>query len=189
MDAGQLETVNFATGALDFDGVEPSLGMELLSIYWTRQPHAGLIVYRTVFMRDMACGGPYFSKLLLNAMYYSASKHCSSTAIRHEAKDINTAGWSFRQRFTEILRDKFDQSRITSIQALLIMSSSLFSRCDERSVSWLYAGNAFNMLIDMGIHVRRGMSRSMSPEELEVRRRVFWGAFRKIYLIYDPGLQ
>uniref|UniRef100_A0A8H7NHS4 Xylanolytic transcriptional activator regulatory domain-containing protein n=1 Tax=Bionectria ochroleuca TaxID=29856 RepID=A0A8H7NHS4_BIOOC len=173
----QLETVNFATGALDFDGVEPSLGMELLSIYWTRQPHAGLIVYRTVFMRDMACGGPYFSKLLLNAMYYSASKHCSSTAIRHEAKDINTAGWSFRQRFTEILRDQFDQSRITSIQALLIMSSSLFSRCDERSVSWLYAGNAFNMLIDMGIHVRRGTSRSMSPEELEVRRRVFWGAF------------
>lgn len=180
--------MNFATGALDFDGVEPCLGMELLSIYWTRQPHAGLIVYRTVFMRDMACGGPYFSKLLLNAMYYSASKHCSSTAIRHEAKDINTAGWSFRQRFTEILRDQFDQSRITSIQALLIMSSSLFSRCDERSVSWLYAGNAFNMLIDMGIHVRRGTSRSMSPEELEVRRRVFWGAFRKIYLIYDPGL-
>jgi hypothetical protein len=151
--------------------------MQLLSIFWARQLHAGLIVYRTAFMRDMACGGPYFSKLLLNAIYYSVSKHSPATSIRQDAVDRATAGWSFRQRFNQLLRDSFDKTHITTIQALLIMACSLFTRCDERSISWLYAGNAINMIIDAGIHVESSSKTSMSVEDLEIRRRVYWGAF------------
>ncbi|KAH8898651.1 hypothetical protein GQ53DRAFT_710559 [Thozetella sp. PMI_491] len=183
----QLEVVNLSENRLDFDGVEPELGMQLLSIFWTRQLHAGLIVYRTAFMRDMSCSGPYFSKLLLNAMYYSASKHSSDPSIRQDAADRATAGWSFRRRFELLLRDTFDRTHITTIQALLVMASSLFSRCDERSVSWLYAGNAFNMIFDAGIHVEPLSSRSASSEDLEIRRRVYWGAFMidKIQCLYQ----
>ncbi|KAL0937135.1 fungal specific transcription factor domain-containing protein, partial [Colletotrichum truncatum] len=183
----QLEYVNVSTGRLDFDGVEPELGMQLLSIFWTRQPHAGLIVYRTAFMRDMACGGPYFSRLLLNAMYYAASKHSPAKMIRQNAADRATSGWSFRQRFDELLRASFDKTHITTIQALLIMASSLFTRCGERSISWLYAGNAFNMIIDSGIHVESPTSKTMASEDLEIRRRVYWGAFMidKIQCLYQ----
>ncbi len=69
-----MEAINFAAGKLDFDGVDPELGLHLLSLHWNRQHHSFLLTYRPVFMRDMACGGKYFSKLLLNAIYYGASK-------------------------------------------------------------------------------------------------------------------
>lgn len=174
--AGQLEPLNFAAAKLDFDGVDPEIGMHLLSIYWSRQLYTAQIIYRPSFMRDMACGGPYFSKLLLNAIFFTVSKHCPRPEIRSDPEDITTAGWRFRQRFTELLRDSFDKSEITTLQALLIMSNSLFSRCDERSLSWLYAGNAFNMIIDLGLHVLPSPKR-LSAEELEVRKRVLWGAY------------
>lgn len=150
--------------------------MNLLSTYWSRQLYTAQIIYRPAFMRHMASGGPYFSKLLLNAIYFAVSKHHPCPEICSEPDDITTAGWSFRQRFTELLRDNFDRSEITTLQALLIMSNSLFSRCDERSLSWLYAGNAFNMIIDMGLHVLPSADK-ISPEELEVRKRVLWGAY------------
>ncbi|KAF3024461.1 hypothetical protein E8E15_004473 [Penicillium rubens] len=85
-------------------------------------------------------------------------------------------GWKFRQRFTQLLRDSFDKSEMTTLQALLIMSNALFSRCDERSLSWLYAGNAFNMFIDLGLHVLPAVD-SITAEELEIRKRVLWGAY------------
>ncbi|KAJ0415204.1 fungal-specific transcription factor domain-containing protein [Aspergillus carlsbadensis] len=179
-----MEMINMARGNLDFDGVDPGLGMHLLSLFWTRHLHAGLVVYRPAFMRDMACKGPYFSKLLLNAMFYSVSKHSPRTEIQRDNKR-DTAGWSFRQRFTELLRDEFDRSSIPTIQALLIMASSLFTRCDERSTSWLYAGNAFNMAIDLGLHVEP--QTSLTPEEREIRRRVLWASFLidKIQCLYQ----
>ncbi|KAJ5698993.1 hypothetical protein N7462_000998 [Penicillium macrosclerotiorum] len=149
----QMEPLNLAARKLDFDEVNPELGMHLLSIYWSRQLYTAQIIYRPVFMRDMACNGPYFSKLLLNAVLFTVSKHCPRPELRSDPDDITTAGWRFRQRFTELLRDSFDKSEITTLQALLVMSNSLFSRCDERSLSWLYAGNAFNMIIDLGLHV------------------------------------
>lgn len=129
-------------------------------------------------MRDMAGDGPFFSKLLLHAILFAVSKHCPWTELRSDPEDITTAGWMFRQRFTELLRDSFDKSEITTLQALLIMSNSLFSRCDERSLSWLYAGNAFNMIIDLGLHVLPSADK-ISAEELEIRKRVLWGAYSK----------
>ncbi|KAJ5657503.1 uncharacterized protein N7484_001152 [Penicillium longicatenatum] len=182
----QLELLNFSAGKLDFDGFDPEIGMHLLSIYWCRQLYTAQIIYRPAFMRDMACNGPYFSKLLLNAILFTVSKHCARPELRSDPDDIKTAGWSFRQRFTELLRDSFDKSDITTLQALLIMSNSLFSRCDERSLSWLYAGNAFNMIIDLGLHVLPSPSK-MSPEDLEIRKRVVWGAYSidKIQCLYQ----
>ncbi|BCR82761.1 uncharacterized protein ACHE_10163S [Aspergillus chevalieri] len=172
----QLEPLNLIAGRLDFDGVDPSIGMELLSIYWSRQVYTAQIIHRPVFMRDMACGGPYFSKLLLNSIFFVVSKHSLRPEVRTDPDDINTAGLIYRERFVELLREKFDKSEITTIQALLIMSNALFSRCDERSLSWLYAGNAFNMIIDLGLHVLPSANNT-SAEELEIRKRVVWGAY------------
>lgn len=182
---GQLEPLNLAAGKLDFDDVDPEIGMHLLSIYWSRQLYTAQIIYRPVFMRDMACQGPYFSKLLLNAIFFVVSKHCPRLELRSDPNDPSTAGWKFRQRFTQLLRDCFDKSEITTLQALLIMSNALFSRCDERSLSWLYAGNAFNMFIDLGLHVLPTAD-SISAEELEIRKRVLWGAYCEIHFHHCP---
>lgn len=176
----QLETVNFNTGKLDFDGVEPELGMHLLSLHWNRQHHSFLSTYRPAFMRDMACGGPYFSKLLLNAIYFGASKFSPRHEVRRVADDVRTAGWKFRERVRELLGGALDKSEITTIQALLVMTNSLFALGDERSAAWLYAGLAFRMIVDLGMHVDivdLANARKLSDEDYEIRRRVFWAAF------------
>lgn len=182
--------MNFQQGKLDFDGVDPELGMHLLSLHWNRQHHSFLITYRPVFMRDMATNGPYFSKLLLNAIYFGASKFSNRPEVRRVPADARTAGWTFRTRVKELLGSALDRSEITTIQALLVMTSSLFALGDERSAAWLYAGTAFRMIIDLGMHVDATMlpsTRRLSREDLEIRRRVFWGAFvvDKIQSLYQ----
>lgn len=174
---GQMETINYGAGRLDFDGVDPELGMHLLSLHWNRQHHSSLITYRPAFMRDMACQGPYFSKLLLNAIYFGASKFSTRPEMRNNR---GAAAQPFRQRVRELLGGALDRSKITTIQALLIMTSSLFALGDERSAAWLYAGTAFRMIIDLGLHIddlSLPASRKLTEEDHEIRRRVFWGAF------------
>lgn len=131
-------------------------------------------------MRDMACGGPYFSKLLLNAIYFGAAKFSPRREVRKDPNDVRTAGWEFRERVRKLLGSALDRSDVTTIQALLVMTNSLFALGDERSAAWLYAGLAFRMIIDLGMHVDApdlGSMRKFSDEDLEVRRRVFWAAF------------
>jgi hypothetical protein len=157
----------------DFDGVDPNLAMDLLSHYWDRQLHAGLIVYRTVFMRDLAAnGGAFFSKLLLNALFFSASKHVPESW--ENSGDPASSGSRYRKRFFELLEEERYRCSITTIQGLLIVANTLFSRCDERSLSWLLTGNAFQMLIHMRLHLD---DQSESLEAREVRRRLYWGAY------------
>ncbi|KAH8879376.1 DUF453-domain-containing protein [Thozetella sp. PMI_491] len=193
----QMESINFAAGKLDFDGVDPELGLHLLSLHWNRQHHSFLLTYRPAFMRDMACGGKYFSKLLLNAIYFGAAKFSPRLELRRDPDDVRTAGWTFRQRVKDLLGGALDRSEITTIQALLVMTNSLFALGDERSAAWLYAGLAFRMVIDLGIHVDRPYisgSSGPSEEDVEIHRRVFWGAFvvDKIQSLYQgrpPSLQ
>lgn len=176
----QLESINARAGKLDFDGVDPELGLHLLNLHWNRQHHSFLVTYRPAFMRDMACGGPYFSKILLNAIYYGASKFSPRLELRKDPEDVRTAGWQFRNRVRDLLGQALDRSEITTIQALLQMTNSLFALGDEQSAAWIYAGTAFRMLADLGLHVDAPLLPNLnqiSEEDIEIRRRVYWAAF------------
>lgn len=156
--------------------------MELLSNFWNRQHYAGSIVYRPAFMRDMVCKGPYYSDLLLNAILFAGSKYSDDLAVRSNVNNKESAGRPFRAKFEEILHGPqvLFNSRVTTIQALLIVADGLFSWCDETSLSWHYMGLAISMIIDLGIHVDgagSGKSANYTPEDAEVHRRVFWAAF------------
>lgn len=98
-------------------------------------------------MRDMACGGPYFSKLLLNALFFSVSKFSDRPEVYEN--DINVAGGRFLGRVKELLGDALDHSSIPTIQAMLLLSTSLFSM-GKYSAAWLYLGIAIRMIFDMG---------------------------------------
>lgn len=102
--------------------------------------------------------------------------------------DICHPGHQFRLKAEELLFDRGTQtlckSTIPTIQALLLMSDTLFSWCDERSLSWHYLGIATNMMIDLGIHSETptlSFKKSLSPEDIEIRRRVFWSAFGIVF--------
>lgn len=164
--------------------------MHLLNIHWNRQHHNLLMVYRPLFMRDMACGGPYFSKMLLNAILFSTAKFSPRADLRSDPGQPSTAGWMFRQRVKGLLGDAMDESTIPTIQALITVASSVFAIGDERSTSWLYSGTAFRMIVDLGLHIDCAElleCGKLSAEDLECRRRVFWGAFvfDKIHSMYQ----
>lgn len=188
-----MEMINSKSGKLDFDGVEPEMAMNMLSIFWNRQHHSGSIVYRPAFMRDMACNGPLFSKLLLNAIYFSTSEYLSRAAAsglegimatQCDAADNCTTGLEFRRKIDDMLHDPetrlLFKSQVTTIQALLIVSDTLFSWCDEKSASWLYSGIAIGMITDLGLHsesVNLSATSNRSANDIETHRRLFWAAF------------
>ncbi|ORX37075.1 fungal-specific transcription factor domain-domain-containing protein [Kockovaella imperatae] len=180
------EILNVASGKLDFDGVSPDLAMHLLALHWNRQHFAFLISYRPLFTRDMACAGPYFSKLLLNAMFFSVSKFSTRSEVYDEPSDQKTAGKRFLKRVKELLGEALDQSSIPSIQAMLLMSSSLFA-LGSQSAAWHYHGIAVQMIFDMGLNydslASTNVPGGLTAEETEIRRRVVWAAF-----IYDKVL-
>jgi hypothetical protein len=143
------------TANLDFDGVDPELAWHLLDLHWNRQHHAFMVTYRPAFMRDMASGGPYFSRILLNAIYFGAAKFSPRLELRKVSTDVRTAGWQFRDRVRDLLGRALDYSNITTIQALLLMHVDVTSRSNMRH---------------------------LSDEDIEVRRRVFWAAFGEFIL-------
>lgn len=140
-------------------------------------------------MRDMAVqgGGKYFSKLLLNAIYFGASKFSTRMELRSDPADPRTAGFRFLKRINELMGEAITRSRIPTIQALLLLASSLFALGQHES-SWLYSGLAFRMIVDLGLHIdNTAFNADMSPEDVEIRRRLLYGAFcfDKIHSLYQ----
>ena len=99
----------------------------------------------------MASAGPYFSKLLLNAIFFSVSKFSTRPEVYDDPNDQKTAGKRFLRRVRELLGQALDQSSIPTIQAMLLLSSSLFA-LGHTSAAWLYSGIAFRMIMDLGRH-------------------------------------
>ena len=180
----QLEELHISSDRLDFDGVERNLAAELLSVFWARSNSLFMLIYRPVFMRDWAKGGPYFSKLLLNAIYFNASRYL--TDARHGSIGLKL-GEKFRKRFKDLLEASYDKSRITTMQALLLVSVSLSAVGKDRSLAWLYSGLGFRMMFDLGLHTSRSdffqTAQKISPEDLESNRRLFWSAFGEFFRI------
>ena len=181
-----METVNQRAGKLNFRGVEPQVGMGLLLNFWNRQLYTGPIVYRTAFMRDMANtnNGPYFSELLLYAILFAGSQFTAEAAAARTLAEVNATGRQYRAKFEQALHSSGSifKSEVTTIQALLVVSDTLFSWCNERSLSWHYMGLAINMIIDLGLHSNQslcGPSEPAAAEVTEIRRRLFWAAFSK----------
>jgi len=58
---------------------------------------------------------------------------------------------------------------------LLLLGSTYITR-GETSKGWVYTGHALRMVFDLGLHLdpKEG---NRSPEEAEIRRRVFWATF------------
>ncbi|KAJ4252919.1 hypothetical protein NW762_010825 [Fusarium torreyae] len=190
----QLESINARAGKLDFGIIDTKVGTDLLHNFWNRQHYMGSAVYRPAFMRDMACKGPYFSELLLNAILFAGSKHTADEAHLRSLNDLNSIGRPFRAKFEQILHSSgsqiFFESKITTIQALLVVADALFSWCNERSLSWHYMGMAISMIVDLGLHIdgpARRSSRKPTAEDTEIERRVFWAAFAldKVQSIYQ----
>lgn len=128
-------------------------------------------------MRDLTTKGPHYSDFLLYAILAWSSKLSNRLDVRDDPSDPSTAGRRFFRRCDELLAEQtlLTSPTIPTIMALLLLGSTYNAR-GETSKGWLYTGYAVRMVFDLGLHLdpKEG---NPSPEEAEIRRRVFWAAF------------
>jgi hypothetical protein len=164
----------------DFDGVPAELAVHLLELHWNRQHHASLLTYRPAFTRDLMHGGQYYSRFLLNAIFAAAAEYSDRLELRDDPSDPTTTGGRFFRRCKELLIEDspLEHSSIPTIVGLLLLGSTFIAR-GETTKGWNHTGMATRMVYDLGLNldVRKP---GLNVEDIEVRRRVFWGAF-----VYD----
>lgn len=161
----------------DIDGVPTELAMHLLDLHWNRQHHSFLLTYRPAFTRDLLNGGPYCSKFLLNAVFACSSKFSQRIEVRGDPNDPDSAGKRFFDRCDDLLarENLLDFSSIPTAIGLLLLGSTWIAR-SATSRGWLYTGYALRMVYDLGLHLDC-KEIGGNAEDVEIRRRVFWGAF------------
>ncbi|MCO5613598.1 hypothetical protein L7F22_067875 [Adiantum nelumboides] len=110
--------------------------------------------------------------------------------MRANPNDPSSTGSIFKQKIDVLLPEALMTSRITTVQALLLLACTHFARGAE-SAAWLHSGLAFRMASDLGLFVSdykyQVAKGQMAPEELELRRRVAWAAYTidKIHSLYQ----
>ncbi|RTE75113.1 hypothetical protein BHE90_010447 [Fusarium euwallaceae] len=159
------------------DGIPTELALHLLNLHWARQHHTFLLTYRPAVMRDLECSGPYCSNFMLNAIFACCSKFSRRPEVRDNPDDPTTAGRRFFRRCDELLAREslLTKPQVSTIVGLLLLGSTYNAR-GETSKGWLYTGYALRMVYDLGLHLDPKQTTD-SAEEIEIRRRVFWGAF------------
>ncbi|RMJ08490.1 hypothetical protein CDV36_011893 [Fusarium kuroshium] len=159
------------------DGIPTELALHLLNLHWARQHHTFLLTYRPAVMRDLECSGPYCSNFMLNAIFACCSKFSRRPEVRDNLDDPATAGRRFFRRCDELLAREslLTKPQVSTIVGLLLLGSTYNAR-GETSKGWLYTGYALRMVYDLGLHLDPKQTTD-SAEEIEIRRRVFWGAF------------
>jgi hypothetical protein len=114
--------------------VAPELGDALLNAYFCYQVFN--IIQRSTFLRDMALGGPLFSKFLLMAMYASATRMIDGM----DDEQRRTQGELFIRLAKQYLAEDMEgPATLTQIQGLLLLSGR---ECAMGNVGqgWIHAG-------------------------------------------------
>ena len=184
----QKEMVNVYERKFDFDSLDFDTAIHLLDIHWNRQHCVYLISYRPAIMDSLATNGPYANKLLLNAMFFSSSLYSDRISLRGDPNDPQTIGARFYKRFSQLLVHELDRPSIPTICGLLFIGAALVS-VGRSTAGWLYCGLAYRMLIAIGCHLDFGSdggSSNFTAMDIEIRKRVFWGAYinDKVQSIY-----
>ncbi|KAH7157251.1 fungal-specific transcription factor domain-containing protein [Dactylonectria estremocensis] len=159
------------------DGVPIDLAIHLLEIHWNRQHHSFLLTYRPVIMRDILQEGRFSSKFLLNAIFACASKFSQRAEVVDDSGDLTTSGGRFFRRCDELMAS--DNLLLTpslpTVVGLLLLGSTFNAR-GITSKAWLLTGYALRMVFDVGLHLNHRITQE-NAMEVEMYRRVFWGAF------------
>ncbi|KAI7763005.1 hypothetical protein LZL87_011148 [Fusarium oxysporum] len=158
-------------------GEPTELALHLLNLHWARQHHTFLLTYRPAVMRDLECSGPYCSAFMLNAIFACCSKFSPRSDVRDDPDDPSSVGRRFFRRCDELLSSDslLTRPHISTIVGLVLLGSTYNAR-GETSKGWLYTGYALRMVYDLGLHLDPKQT-TEDPEEIEIRRRVFWGTF------------
>ncbi|KAF9429510.1 hypothetical protein BGZ94_000052 [Podila epigama] len=140
----------------------------LLSLYFRYMyPFAPMFIRRT-FMEEHHQKRPDLSQILiLNAIFCNACWYSDDPLIKQDST-------KYFNRAKIILDETYHVSRVSTVQALLLMSHHQYA-VGNYSGGWLYTGMATRIAHDIGLH--RQDVQVNEPEEAEIRKRVWWAVY------------
>ncbi|KAE8377285.1 fungal-specific transcription factor domain-containing protein [Aspergillus bertholletiae] len=164
----QRQSESYLALSPDIAGAPTELALHLLNVHWSRQHHTFLLTYRPAIMRDLQQNGPQSSVFLLNAIFACSSKF--SNVIQQQENPFFARCEKLLAEASLIMRPT-----IPTLVGLLLLGSTCIAQ-GETSKGWLFTGYALRMVYDLGLNLDPQKT-ATNAEEIEIRRRVFWGAF------------
>ncbi|KAK3996365.1 fungal-specific transcription factor domain-containing protein [Cladorrhinum sp. PSN332] len=154
---------------------DPGLVQHLLALYFCWEYPTFASLSKEHFLRDFADGRPRFcSSILVNALLALGCRFSSQPNTRANPNDPYSSGDHFFKECQRLLHQEDNHHKLTTIQALGIMSIREAS-CGRDSESWYYAGQSIRLAIEMGLH--RIHDDGKDDDESAVQAATFWGAF------------
>ncbi|CAO3565928.1 unnamed protein product [Mortierella alpina] len=140
----------------------------LLGLYFRYMyPFAPMFI-RKSFMEQQQNNRPDLSQILiLNAIFCNACWYSDDPAVKQDST-------KYFNRAKIILDETYHVSRVSTVQALLLMSHHQYA-VGNYSGGWLYTGMATRIAHDIGLH--RQDVQVNEPEEAEIRKRVWWAVY------------
>jgi hypothetical protein len=128
------------------------------------------ILPRKQLLQDDIDSDSFVSPLLQNAIFAHAADH---TGRDSSAPGAPTSGSAFFAKAAYMVAGYLDQSRLSTIAALCLLSLYHDDHQSSLSKSWIYSGMAFRMAIDIGFQTPT----EVDQHGLEVQKRVLWGCY------------
>ncbi|KAI9029765.1 fungal-specific transcription factor domain-containing protein, partial [Phycomyces nitens] len=151
-----------------------TIQMELIDLYFNEQNAANCLIPRQYFYEQLQCKGNFITPLLLNAIYAKISRFSSNPDL--QKADV------FFQRGKRLIDDFLDVPRVSTVISLCILSlyeadPSTHRPGSQHCRAWIYSGMAYRMCLELGLHNETNLSRDLTHQDIELRRRVFWTCF------------
>ncbi|KAK5404219.1 hypothetical protein LTR06_009778 [Exophiala xenobiotica] len=173
------------------DDIDPETQDHLLNLYWDYQHTVLQVLDKTTFLKCLQTRQPkYVSKALLYCIFACAARISPRPAVKALAlprdDDLDEAQPSLIATAARYLEEELKRPRITTIQALLLISV-VYCALGRDTKGWLLTGDACRLAIDLEIHKNTtATSVNLSPEDMNVRQITFWGCvvFDRFWALY-----
>ncbi|EXJ65472.1 hypothetical protein A1O7_01813 [Cladophialophora yegresii CBS 114405] len=191
---GAWEESPVTDDALTIDDIDDETQSHLLDLYWHYQHTSLQIFHKQTFLNARAARHPkYVSKTLLYCIFACGARVSPRPAIKAMVlpegdDDLDDNQPHLIAMITKHMEEELKRPRITTIQALLLLSF-IYCALGQDTKGWLLTGHACMLAIDLGIHknlVTPTGAPAPSPEELVTRQLTYWGCmmFDRFWALY-----
>lgn len=160
------------SGSIEMPSREIQLA--LIDQYFNERHESIGMIVKYYFYEQLETKGLIITPLLLNVIYAHASRFvtiagCPKTEV-------------FYHRARRLVDDFMDVPRVSTIIALSLLSlyepsPAIYRPGSHHCRQWQYSGMACRMSLELGLYDDSNVHSSLTPVEIELRRRVFWGCY------------
>lgn len=150
----------------------------LLALYFCWEYPTFASLSKEHFLEDFRFGRRRnCSSLLVNSMLAVGCRFSTQGVTRTDPDNSNTSGDHFFAEAVKLLNEQEDKYRVTTVQALGLMSIREAS-AGRSSMALFYSGQSIRLAIEMGLHSDDHIANGDDDNsQRTVRSATFWGAF------------